>query len=74
MNTWILVWFVVAILTTFALLAFLIGLVRQLLLLGRTAKQAQDELQPMVSQISSEGQRASTKAGNLKPPTFKRRS
>lgn len=74
MTTWILCWFIVAILTTFAVLAFLIGLVRQVMLLGRTAKQAQDELQPMVSQISRDGQRASDKAANLKPPVSKNRS
>lgn len=74
MSTWILVWFIVAVLSTFALLAFLIGLARQVLLVGRTARQAQDELQPMVSQISRDGQRASATAGNLKPPPRKNRS
>ena len=74
MSTWILFWFIVAVLTTFALVAFLIGLARQVLLVGRTAKQAQDELQPMVSQISRDGQQAATKAGNLKPPARKNRS
>jgi hypothetical protein len=73
-STWILVWFIIAVLTTFALLALLIGLARQSLLLGRTARRAQDELQPMVSQISRDGQRASTKAGNLKPPARRGRS
>lgn len=74
MNTWILVWFIIAVLTTFALVAFLIGLARQALLVGRTAKRAQDELQPMISQISRDGQRASATAGNLKPPVRKNRS
>ena len=74
MSTWILVWFILALLSTFALLAFLIGLARQGLLLGRTAKRAQDELQPIVSQISSEGQRAASTASNLKPPARKNRS
>ncbi len=74
MSAWILVWFITALLSMFALLAFSIGLVRGVLLLGKTVKQAQDELQPMVSQISRAGGRAATVAGNLKAPTRKQTS
>ncbi len=74
MSAWILVWFIIFVLGTLALIAFSIGLGREVLLLGRTAKRAQDELQPMVSQISQAGGRAAAVAGNLKAPSRKQTS
>ena len=68
MSTWILFWFIVAILTTFGVLAFLVALARQLILVRRTVSHAQDALQPMVSQISSGMQQANRTAANLRPP------
>lgn len=67
MGTWILVWFVIGIITTIAVLAFLIALIRHLLVLGRTARRMQDEMAPIVQEISSQGARASDRASRLGP-------
>ena len=56
---WLVTWFVVAIVSTVAVLACLIGLLRHLLVLGRTVKELQAELQPLTDDLSREGQRAS---------------
>jgi hypothetical protein len=71
-STWILVWFIVALVTTTALLAFTIALVRHLLLIGRTARQLQDEAQPILTELSSEGDRASRHVAALQRPTWGR--
>jgi hypothetical protein len=67
-STWILVWFIVALVTTVALVAFTIALVRHLLLIGRTARQLQDEAQPVLDELSREGDRASRHASALRVP------
>ena len=74
MSTWILVWFIVALVTTVALIAFGIAMVRHLILVGRTARQMQDEAQPIVEELSREGQRASRHAAQLRPLTRNNRS
>jgi len=56
--SWLVVWFVVGIVSTLAILACLIGLVRHVLILGRTVKQLQEELQPITDDLAKEGQRA----------------
>jgi hypothetical protein len=66
-GTWLVVWFVVGIVSTVAVLALLITLIRHLLVLGRTARRMQDELSPIVQEISSEGTRASDRASRLSP-------
>jgi hypothetical protein len=66
-DTWLVVWFIIGIVTTIAVLAFLIALIRHLLVLGRTARQMQEELSPVVQQISVEGSRASDRASRLGP-------
>ncbi len=53
------VWFVVGIVSTMAVLACLIGLVRHVLVLGRTVKQLQDEVKPIADDLARERQRAS---------------
>ncbi|MGH2597433.1 MAG: hypothetical protein ACRDH7_15945 [Actinomycetota bacterium] len=58
MASWLVVWFVVGIVSTLAILACLIGLVRHVLILGRTVKQLQEELQPITDDLAQEGQRA----------------
>lgn len=58
MASWLVVWFVVGIVSTLAILACLLGLVRHLLILGRTVKQLQEELQPIADDLAKEGQRA----------------
>ena len=60
MGPWLVVWFVVGIVSTVAVLACLIGLLRHLLVLGRTVKQLQDEVQPIADDLARERQRAST--------------
>ena len=68
MSTWILVWFILAVVSTLALVACLLGLVRQGLLLGRTARRAQEEIQPFADAISREGERASATVANFQVP------
>ena len=68
MNSWIAFWFVIAIVTTIALLACAVALVRHVILLGRTARQAQDELQPIADELAREGRRASTRASSFEVP------
>jgi len=64
-GTWLIIWFVIGIVTTIAVLAFFAALIRQLLLLGRTARLMQDELSPIVREISDEGMRASERGSRL---------
>jgi hypothetical protein len=64
-STWLVVWFVIALVATVAALAFLIALIRHLLVLGRTARRMQDEVGPIVQEISTEGARASDRASKL---------
>jgi len=64
-GTWLIIWFVICIVTTIAVLAFFAALIRQLLLLGRTARLMQDELSPIVREISDEGMRASERGSRL---------
>ena len=59
MGPWLVVWFVVGIVSTVAVLACLIGLLRHLLVLGRTVKQLQEEVQPIADDLARERQRAS---------------
>ncbi len=47
MEPWLVVWLIVGLGTTAALLAVLISLVRQAILLGRTAARMQEELGPL---------------------------
>jgi ABC-type protease/lipase transport system fused ATPase/permease subunit len=68
MSTWILVWFVVALVSTVALIVCAIALVRHGLILGRTAKQFQEEAQPEVDEISRQAQKASRHASSLPVP------
>jgi hypothetical protein len=62
------VWFIVALVTTAAMIVFAIALVRHGLIVGRTARQFQEEAQPVVDEISRQAQRASDRAGSLQPP------
>ena len=48
MSPWLLVWYLIAAVTTVAVLVFVIALVRQALLVGRTARRFQEEAQPLV--------------------------
>jgi hypothetical protein len=64
-GTWLIVWFVIGIVSTIAVLAFLTALIRHMLVLGRTAQRMRDELAPAVREISDEGGRASARASRL---------
>ena len=67
MSTWLLVWFVIGIVSTIAVLAFLIALIRHMVVLGRTARRMQDELAPIAQEIATQGDRASERASRLGP-------
>jgi hypothetical protein len=69
MSTWLVVWFVISIVATAAVIACLVALVRHVLLVGRTARRFQDELAPLTGAISSEADRASRRASALQPPS-----
>jgi hypothetical protein len=66
--TWIAVWLLIAVVSTAALIAFLIALGRHVLILGRTASRAQEEVAPIAAEISREGSRAAERVQNLKVP------
>ena len=65
MAPWLVVWFVVGIVSTLAILACLIGLIRHVLILGRTVKQLQDEVRPIADDLAKERQRASAHASAM---------
>jgi hypothetical protein len=67
-SPWLLVWYLIAAVTTMAVLVFAIALVREALLLGRTARRFQEEAQPLVDDVSRDAARASERAGSLTPP------
>jgi hypothetical protein len=69
-SAWLQWWFIIGIVTTVAMVAFVIALVRHVLLLGRTARRMQEEIAPIARQISSGVDRASTKAASLRPPSI----
>lgn len=56
---WLVTWFVVCIVSTAAVLACMLGLLRHMLILGRTVKQLQDEVRPITDDMSRERQQAS---------------
>lgn len=68
MSPWLLVWYLIAAVTTMAVLVFVIALVREALLVGRTARRFQEEAQPLVDDVSREAARASGRAASLTPP------
>ena len=51
-------WFVIGIVSTVAIAACLTGLVRHVLILGRSVKQLQEEIQPLADELASEGDKA----------------
>jgi hypothetical protein len=59
---WLVVWFVVGIVSTAAILACLIGLIRHVLVLARTMKQLRDEVRPIADDLARQGQRAGAHA------------
>ena len=65
MDTWLVVWFVVGLVTTAALLVMLGFLVRHVILLGRTAGRMQAELQPIAEELAAASARAADTAAGL---------
>ena len=74
MNTWILAWFIVAVVSTSLVLLCIAGLAYQVVLIGRTARRLQDEVRPLTEALSREGQRASARASSMQAPGRARRS
>jgi len=68
MSTWLVVWFVVGLVTTVVLVAFLVSLGRHGLVLGRSARRFGEEIGPLAGEISREGARASERAAGLRWP------
>jgi hypothetical protein len=64
-TAWILVWFVIALVTTIALLAFFAALVRHGILLGRAVARFGEEAGALATDIGRESSRASDRAANL---------
>jgi hypothetical protein len=56
------VWLVVALVTTFAVAAVLIGLVRHVIVLGRALGRFQREVSPLVQEISALGDEAAARS------------
>jgi hypothetical protein len=65
---WLLVWLIVGIVAATALVACLIGLVRHVLVLGRSARELQQAISPITEELSREGARAGDRAGSLSGP------
>ena len=65
MTTPAAVWIIVGVVSTLAIVVVLVGLVRHVLLLGRTLRRFQEEVQPIAEDIAAEGERASSRAGDL---------
>jgi hypothetical protein len=65
MDPWLVVWLVVGLLTTVALLAMLGFLVRHVILLGRTAGRMQEELLPIADEVAAASARAADAAARL---------
>ena len=72
MSTWLVVWFLITIVSTAAVIACLLALVRHMLVLGRTARQMRDAVTPLAEEITREGARASERASSLRPPGGRR--
>jgi hypothetical protein len=64
-NTWILVWLVVTLLSTIAVAVVLVALVRHGALVGRTAKKLQREVGAMTDELARQSSRASDRASHL---------
>ena len=72
MTTPATVWILVGVISTLAIAVVLVGLVRHVLLLGRTLRRFQEDVQPIAEDIAAAGERASSRAARL--PATKPRS
>jgi hypothetical protein len=64
----VVVWLVIAILSTIAVIAVLTALVRHVLLVGRTVRELQEAVTPLADEIGQQGRRASERASNVRAP------
>jgi hypothetical protein len=67
-TTVFVVWFTLTVVTTVALAAVLVGLVRHVLGLGRTLRRFQEEVTPVADDISAQRNRASSRVARLSGP------
>jgi hypothetical protein len=67
------VWLSVGLVTTLAMIAVAIGLVRHVFVLGRTLRRFQEEVTPVAEEITRESERASRRAGGFSERPFGRR-
>jgi hypothetical protein len=68
MSSWLVVWFVIGIVSTVAILACMIGLMRHVLVLGRTVQQLRDEVQPIADDLAKERRRAGAHVSAMGQP------
>ena len=73
MEPWLVVWLVVGLTTTVALVALLAFLTHQVILLGRTAAAMQEELRPVTEKIAAASARAADAAARLTSRAHDRR-
>ncbi|MDP9329584.1 MAG: hypothetical protein M3P11_02920 [Actinomycetota bacterium] len=74
MSSWILAWLLVAILSTVAVIAVLVALVRHALSVGRAVRRFNDEVGPLADEIATNAARASDRAGGFEIPRSKQPS
>jgi hypothetical protein len=67
-DTWVVAWLLIAILTTIAAAAVLAALVRHVLLVGRTIREFQESVKPIADEISRQTSRASERASRVRVP------
>ena len=68
MSTWLVVWLVLTLLSTLALGAVLVGLVRQALVLSRSLSRFTEETAPLAEEIGRGRERAADRGSNLEVP------
>jgi hypothetical protein len=68
-EPWLVVWLIVAITTTVALIVVLASLVRQVVLIGRTASRLRQELTPIADEVAAASARAAGTAATLSSRT-----
>jgi hypothetical protein len=67
-STWLVVWLVILLVATVAIVAVFAGLVRHVLVVGRAAKRFQEEAQPLAADIARTAAEQSAKAEGMKVP------
>ena len=74
MSSWLVAWLVIGLVSTAALAACVIFLVYHGILLGRTARRAQEELGAVAADAADQARRAGERASTLRVPTGSRRA